>query len=346
MMIMRLYRQIDKKEFSFDFLTCGGDQKYYYEEEIQSLGGHIYRVPKRSVSFIKHHTEMIKLLKNSDYDVIHFHSTHSLFTALELLTVRLAGKRNIVVHSHNTSDLRVKNTGFVWKLAQKYLKTAPVCLSCSKAAAEWLYGTTKGIDIFPLPVTCSNFQYHEEKRMELRKKMGLEDAIIISHVGRFSEQKNHPFLMEIVKEAVALNSNVYAFLMGDGPLKEEMEKKAREEGIQDHIIFWGNDQEVYNKLNASDVFVLPSLFEGLPTVVLEAQASGLPCLVADTVTDEIQETELVKMKSLEDGAKKWAIQLLEMAQNFTGNRIQYNEEIAQKYDIEQVTKTLADIYRK
>ena len=348
-MIMSLYRCIDKDAFAYDFLTGGGDEHYYYEDEIEALGGHVYRVPKRSSSFIKHHIEFYKAVKRGNYDVVHFHAINAYFTALEVLAARLAGAKAIIVHSHSTSDWRQKERkhGILNAAAQRMLKVMVMRrISCSLAAARWLFGEKDRVTIFPLPVDTAAYRYNADDRERLRAEYGVTGKRVYAHTGRFSEEKNHAFLIECFKKVVALDENAVLFLMGDGPTRQQIETLVRDKGLEDKVIFFGNVNDVGDKLKAADVFVLPSLYEGFPTVVLEAQAAGLKCFVSDRVTNEICTTDLVRQLPLDEGASYWAKELMSAKLCSAEEKLHANDAIRENYDTAVVTAKLEAMYRE
>lgn len=347
-MIMSLYRSIDRDSFAYDFVTGGGKEHYYYEDEIESLGGHVYRVPKRSTSFLKHHLEFYKLVRQGNYDVLHFHTNNAYFTAMEVLTARLAGAKSIIVHSHSTSDWRQTNKkqGVLNHAAYLMLRLLAVKrISCSIPAARWLFGGENEVEIFPLPVNTAEYRCDKDKREQLREAYGVTGKRVYAHVGRFSEEKNHAFLIECFKLVAESDKDAGLFLLGDGPTKPQIEAMVRYIGLDDKVIFFGNVNDVGNKLIASDVFILPSKYEGFPTVVLEAQAAGLKCFVSDRVTDEICTTELVKQLPLESGPEAWAKELMNAKLPDMEMKLKTNDIIKEQYDVKVVVHRLEDMYR-
>lgn len=350
-MLMKLYSALNRDSFSFDFMAVASDAPYYYEQEIADKGGRIFKVPKRSRSLIGHYISIYKLLKDSDFDVIHFHTGNAFFCASEVFAARSAGKKHIVVYCHSTSDWRI--SGNKQKLSYKMLSglariymshAVSVRAACSRPAAEWMFGGCNGVSIFPLPVDCNAYKYNAEQRESFRERYGLTGRKIYAHTGRFGDEKNHAFMLEVFKIICGREDNSIMFFIGDGPLRAAVKSRARELGIYDRIIFWGNVNDVYAKLNAADVFLLPSKYEGYPTVVLEAQAAGLPCFVSDSVTDEVCVTELVSMLPLDKGAEYWAERLMSAKLTLPDDKYRYNAEVAEHYDIGSVVEGLQNMY--
>lgn len=351
-MLMKLYGGVDREHFSFDFMAVTSDAPYDYEETITERGGRIFRIPKRSESLPGHYLAIYRLLKHSDFDVIHFHTGNAFFCASEVLAARLAGKKKTVVYCHSTGDWRLQGKKqrlsyrFLSAIARRYLRRAvTIRAACSRPAAEWLYGESKGIRIFPLPIICADYRPDPTARESFRARYGFVGRRIYAHTGRFGEEKNHRFLLEVFRNISERDPDAVLFLMGDGPLKKPMEDYVRELGLGDRVIFWGNVRDVHEKLNAADVFLLPSRYEGYPTVVLEAQAAGLPCFVSNSVTDEIRVTDLVRQLPLSAGAEAWAEEIARTTLPTETEKCRYNEEVAGRYDLAHVVRELEEMYR-
>lgn len=344
-MVMNLYRAIDTSKVEFDFLV-NGSEKFYYEKEISSDRSHVYHICKRSDSFWKHHKDLYHIIKDNQYKTVHFHTQNAFTTSLQILAARLAGADNIIVHCHNTMDWRNKKLIFLSKAFKPILcALADYKLSCGEAAAKWLYGNSKKVEIIPLPVDCKKYRYQEETHRKLKEQMGLSDSVIYTHVGRFTEVKNQTFVLHIFREILSWNPNSVLFLIGDGGMRESVEKQVEEMGIRDKVVFWGNISDVDQKLKMSDAFLLPSLYEGFPTVVLEAQAAGLPCYVSDTVTPKIALTDLVTFLDISHGPASW-VEALKMQQPLSiAEKEAVNDRIAEEYDIGVVVKRMEEIYR-
>ena len=343
-MVINLYEKIDNSKIRFDF-AVNGTEIGFLEDQIDKNYSQIFRMTKRSDSFVKHLSDFYKIVKKNSYDIIHYHTQNAFLTSVDISVAKLAGVKKNVVHCHSTQDWR---TGIVRKLHKPFRpilnRLTTKKIACGEAAASFLYGTTQNVDILPLPVDCDKYLFNQNKRNELRKQYGVEDNIVIAHVGRFSEVKNHGFLIEIFHEFQKLCPNSILFLIGDGELKSKIEEKAKKAGLSNKIFFWGNVTDVENKLLASDYFVFPSKYEGFPTAVLEAQASGLRCLLSDTITSKIAITDLIEWLSIEAPAQEWARRICRTYQKEI-DRKYYNNIIRRKYDTIQVLNKLMDIYR-
>ena len=341
-MIMNIYRTIDRQQVTFDFVVQGKETGYY-EGEATTFGAKIYHVPKRSKSIFGYLKAIYSVIKTNKYSIVHFHTQNAFFTVLDMVCARLAGTNKIIVHSHNTNDWRGKYARTLHMLFRPFIFCmADKRLACGNAAANWLYGTEKNVEIIPLPVRTQKFVYTSEKQNELKVYENLLKNQVFVHVGRFWSQKNHIFLIEIFEAIHKIDKTAVLILIGEGELKSSIEKLVNEKGLLNSVIFYGNIPNVWDKLIMADAFILPSLYEGFPTVVLEAQAAGLPCYISDSVTSLICETDLVKMISLEESPETWA--KIIVCSKKKKQREKYNEMIKQKYDVEIVTDKLTQIY--
>lgn len=346
-MVMNLYRVIDRTEVQFDFMVHT-EKECSYDNEIMSLGGRIYRVPSYNG---KNHFQYKKewnnfFLKHPEYKVIHGHvrSTASIY-------LKIAKKHGLVTisHSHNTSSGKglsaiVKN---VLQYPIRY--TADYLFACSKTAGIWLFGekACKKENFFILNngIDTDKFVFNEDVRLRKRRELNIEDKFVIGHVGRFHPQKNHTFLIEIFNEIHKRNNNAVLLLVGEGDLINYIKNKVDNIGLRNSVIFAGNRSDVSELLQAMDIFVFPSLHEGLPVTMIEAQASGLPCVISDKITREVKITDLVKYLSINFEPTNWAEEIL----NFSNNYIRKNmsRDIKENsYDIETTTEWYKKFIRK
>lgn len=343
-MIMSVYRNIDRSKMQFDFVVHL-DREGDFDSEVISMGGKIFHAPKYNGanhfeykkwwdSFFKSHPE---------YKILHSHvrSTASIYT-------KIAKKYGIktIVHSHNAQSgkgLSARAKDFFQKNITDY---ADVCLACSDLAGKWLF---KGHEykLLPNTIDVKKFSYNNQKRDELRKSLGCENSFLVGHVGRFHAQKNHKFLMDIFSEVLKLNPDSRLVMVGDnigsnGIPKEELESYAKEKGIYDYCIFAGNVSNVSDYLSAFDVFAFPSIHEGLPVTLIEAQAACLPCIVSSNVSKECAVTDLVEFESLDKPAEMWAQEIIgkDGFQRHDMSRQMYDAG----YDVKAGAKMLTDIY--
>lgn len=279
-----------------------------------------------------------------DYDIIHLHSVNIGFMCYP--SAKKYGVKNLISHSHATvySD-KPLNAIRNKILCKNLLKQANIYMACSKAAGEFLYGKQNMDKVVVLnnAIECEKFRFSNEVRCEYRKKLGLEQKFVIGNVGRFCEQKNQLFLIDIFVECLKLNPNSELILVGDGPMKEQVKNKVKELKISDKVQFLGTRNDIEKILSAIDVFVLPSLFEGLPVIGIEAQASGLPMIVSDTVTNELNLGN-INFISLDTQPEEWAKKIINSCTINVDRTDAYMHVADMKYEICNEAKRLQEIY--
>lgn len=345
--IMNIYKNIDRNKVQFDFLTHGVG-KNYFEEEIRQLGGEIYRVPFIK-EYKKYQEQMTSILRENQekYHTIHIHATY----AMSYYDAKLAKKckmQNIIMHSHS-ANTNVKKRKIVQKLLKNQMtKVTNYQLACSKEAAKWMFPKQvieeEQYKIIKNGIYVENYSFEPKIREKVRSKLQVQGNFVVGHVGRLSEAKNHVFLLEVFKEILKEESTAKLLLVGDGELKEKIKQRAQELGILEQIIFVGNSESVQELLQAMDVFVFPSLFEGFGLAALEAQTTGLPCFLADHITKEVKVTDLVVYISLKETPKYWAKRILDKRDNKRENKIDIVKN--KKYDIKSIAKELEEFYLK
>lgn len=315
--IMNYYRHMDRSKIQFDFL-CFLPCEESFEAEIHSLGGRTFFV-SRPVHWqgIKELSDFLRM-HSGEYKWFHNHEVYLTFL-LKPLTAHY-GLNNFIVHCHATqySDrILAAFRNRITCLPIPYMTCTR--FACSEAAGNFLFGKRRSgkhsFWVIPNAVERGKFLYNSEVRNRYRRSLHLEKAFIIFHIGRFAPQKNHLFLLEIFYDIALSIPEARLLLAGDGPLKEGIEKKACELGIFDKVLFLGQRDDIPELLQAADLFVLPSLYEGLPVSCLEAQAAGLPCLISDTITDEVCLDERIRRLPLEN-RRAWVEKGLECYSGF------------------------------
>lgn len=344
-MLMNYYRHIDRSKVQFDFL-CNKTKPGAYDEEIKQLGGRIFHSPGLNpIKFFKYKKYMTELFKtNPDIKIMHSHNGELAYQSLYGAYKNNIGVR--ICHAHNTQI--EKNLKKPLKLLYKtqLKKVANNYWGCGTDAVRFYFGDEivkqKKYFILHNAIDVDRFVYNEETRKKIRKELSIENKFVIGNVGRFMEQKNHAFILKVFNEILKINKDAYLLLLGDGELLEEIRKKSEEMNISQNIKFLGNVSNTNEIYQAMDVFLLPSLFEGLPVVGIEAQAAGLMCFFSDVITDEVKITDSVKYLKLEDGEKKWAEEILK---HQTYNRKNMREEVIRAgYSIHEEAAKLQQIY--
>lgn len=313
--IMNMFRNIDNKQVVFDFLLRS--EENMYEDEIKSLGGKIYIMPPYPNKLVSNYIQTKKFLKeHKEYKIIHVHGNAFIYISA-LLIARLKNVPCRIMHSHNTDAGRpiYRIVHKVNKIFMNFLVTDR--FACSDKAGKWMFGNrsflkvNNGIDV-------DKFVYNEEIRSKVRKKYNVDkDTVLIGHVGRFLKVKNHSYIIDIFNEYIKQNKNSKLMLIGDGPEFETINEKVKGLGLKDKVIFLSKINNVNEMMQAMDIFLFPSIHEGLALVSVEAQTAGLPCIMSDTITNESIITNLVEVKSIDLEPREWAISIDKNMKKYT-----------------------------
>lgn len=357
-LIMNVYRHIDRSKVQFDFLAHYGKPNADYNEEIRSLGGKIYEMPviktEKKVYVWKFFTYIRALIKffktHPEYHIVHGHMTNTAAIYMPIAK-RYGHVTTCIAHSHLAHTQKGQSKLAYWgtDLLKKYIRIyATDYFSCSESAARWLFSPedieSGKVKIIRNGIDSSLFEYNENVRIKLRDELNIDNKIIIGHVGRFYPPKNHEFLIDIFeKYHNRINYNSVLILIGDGELRTAMEKKVQDLNLVDSVRFMGIKPNVYDYLQCFDIFVMPSLYEGLPVAGIEAQAAGLPVLASSTISSEMDITGNCKFLPLEIPAEKWASEIHNILYKFR-RKPEHNRIVASGYDIQQTTEFLQNFY--
>lgn len=341
-LLMNLYRNLDRSKIQFDFLTC---KKGIFDEEIVALGGRVHRIP-----YITNvgHTGYMKALDKffssyQEYKIVHSHMDK--MSGFVLRSAKKAGILIRIAHSHNTrSEGGLAAKAYKWYAGKSILTCATHLLACSNAAARWLFAEeANAAKILKNGIECDKFVFSPEIRWQVRQELQLhQDTFVVGHVGRFAHQKNHSFLVDIFVQLIKYKPNSVLLLVGDGPLRLELEKKIRGLNLQNNIMFLGVRSDIERILQAFDVFVFPSYHEGLPVTLIEAQGAGLPCIISDAITKEVDlNTGLTDFQSINSFPAVWAKKILKV-----NNRMKNAQELVKKrgYDITESAMWIENFY--
>jgi len=344
--VMDIYRRIDRSKLQFDFL-CHNLKQGDFDDEITGLGGRIYRIPALSFNNLSGYYRNLDLFffEHKEYKIV-----HSQLNAMSTPILRAAYRNNIpvrIAHSRNAGakpDWKLPIKAYYKLFIKKY---ATHYFACSKKAAVWLFGSrtvSEGkVTIINNAINASAYSYNSKTREQLRDGLSIQDKLVVGHVGRFFYQKNHSFLIEIFEQLLMMKPDSFMVLVGDGELHEAIRKKCCQKNLLDKVIFTGKVSNVHEYMQAFDVFVFPSHYEGLPGSVVEAQAAGLPCFISDSISGEVVITKYVYSLSLKRRAKVWAECILANYKHF--ERTDTCMEIkARKYDSVIVARQLEDFY--
>ena len=307
-MLMNYYRNIDRERVQFDFLTHRS-QKGAFEDEILELGGNVYHAPRLYIHNLPTYRKYMQELfsKHNEYRIMHSH-----IDAMSYFTLREAKRNDIpirIAHSHSSKldyDLKLPIKYYALRSIKR---VANFNCACGKVAGEFMFDDSD-FRVIRNAIDLDKYAYNEEKRATVRKQLGIENQFVIGHVGRFCYIKNQLFLLEVFKEILKYQKDSLLLLIGKGPDEKQIIDKAVELGIRDKVLLLIDRKDVDILYQAMDVFVMPSLFEGLPVVGVEAQANGLHCIISDSVSKEIKLSTSIKQIPLNGGVKVWADEIL------------------------------------
>lgn len=340
--IRNYYRHIDKSKVQFDFVVHKGALEAYMEE-IERLGGRVYKVTPYQKNIFKFTYEIYRIIKLGNYQVIH--SNMNVLSVFPLFGAWLAGAKIRILHNHTTDTSVEKLRTFLKHILKPFAKLfANQYWACSKSAAEWMYGnsSTNNVQIINNAIEIEKFVFNIEKRLDLRKKLMLDGYFVMGHIGRFMMQKNHNFLIDVFSEVIKKRKNSKLLLIGDGPLKEEIMKKVSKLGLRKDVIFLGAIDDIADLYNVMDIFIFPSFYEGLGMVAIEAQCNFLPVIASDKVPEEVKLSCDIDFCNLEMGAIYWAEKILNDGKE--RNTCLDITSIKNKFDVSLECQKLEKIY--
>lgn len=346
--VLQNLRFINKDRFQFDFVTFS--EKLDFEDEVKKYGSQIhylkYRAEENKEKFIEDMNKIFDL----GYDVVHLHTSYwKSFLVEEIAIKRKVAK--IIVHSHSTRvdlhDGKKREEAIRIHNKQKNIFSTDLAtdfFACSQSASDWLFGDQipkASIKILNNAIDTKQFLYNEDIRLKYRRNLGLEDCFVLGHVGRFTYQKNHEMIIDMFKKVCDRVENARLILVGDGPLKKDIYEKATKNNILDKILFLGRRSDVANLMQAMDVFLLPSRFEGLGFVLIEAQSTGLKCLASEFVPKETKITSLIEY--LPYNIDEWYEKIILYVDGYKRTS-KVDKIINQGYSLEEQIKQIEELY--
>ena len=307
-MVMNLYRHIDRTKIQFDFIV---DKKnsFYYKDEIESLGGQVFIFdhPFKGYNFLQFKKQWKDFFKNHpEYKIIHSH-----VRSVASIVLKIAKKYGMITicHSHSTSNGQGLKSIVKYLLQKRIPKYADYLLACSKESAIWLYGK-KNVDndrciIINNAIDASKFSFDLQSRKKIRKQFDIENKTVLVQVGRIETVKNYAFTIEVLKDLIKIDNNYYLIIIGDGSLINEIIEKVNSYKLNNNVMFLKNRSDINDILQAADIFVMPSIWEGLSLSLVEAQAASLPCVISSNINSGIMVEDYVIKKDI-NNPLEWA----------------------------------------
>ena len=344
--VMNYYKNIDKEKVQFDFIV-DEDSTYIPYEEIESMGGRVFLVPpyQKINLYIK---TLQNIFESEKYRIVHSH-----LNSLSVFPLYAAKKADVAIriaHSHSTSNKKEWKKNIMKYILRPFSKiNATHYFCCSEHAGRWLFGN-KAYDenkvvLINNAIDIYDFIYNEQIRYKIRKKLNIEDKLVIGHIGRFVEQKNHEKLIDIFYELHKKNESTVLLLVGEGPLLEKIKSKVSNLGLNKYVIFLGRRDDVKELMQGMDVFLFPSLYEGLGLVLIEVQAAGLPCITSTEVPTVANIADLVEFIPLSSDSITWCKVLLNKYKD-TVRKSSIEDIYNSGYDIKKESQNLLEIYCK
>ncbi|MGV9002306.1 MAG: glycosyltransferase family 1 protein [Candidatus Saccharimonadaceae bacterium] len=337
--LMNVLRNMNRDNFRFIFL-CYGNQKFDYEDEILELGGIIARISDvKEVGLIKHINDIRNIIRQYDVSIVHAHTYYN--SMFSIVAAKLEGVKSRITHSHNT--VSEKNLSFqkkVYAIIAKFIIStcSKELIACGRDAGHALFYPIRKFEIVANGINLEDFKYSISERTRVRKSLGISaTAPVLLHIGRFEEAKNHQYLIKIFNEYLKINKNAKLLLAGTGSLENAIKKDVDDLGIQNAVIFLGVRSDTPRLYSAADVFVFPSLYEGLPVTLVEAQANGLSCIISDTIDKQVKLNGCIEFCSLQSSPYKWAKKIDIQFTRLKDNNMQ-NGQYDIKFGISRIEK--------
>lgn len=350
-MIMNVYRTIDRSQIQFDFLVYKKERQDY-EDEIEKLGGRVFHIPfsTNPPRLLKHLRALRKLIKEQKYCAIHIATLHN--SAFALLASLGISKLKRIVHSHSTSNT-IKASAF-----QKFYnsltrgiinKLAEERIACGVEAGNYLFGEkrfSKGGIIINNSVDIDTFyNVNQDKVLEIKNHYHLNDCLVVGSVARLNQVKNHKKMIEIAEELKKRGIKSKLLIIGTGELENELKREVRDRNLEKEVLFFGLRTDIPELMHVMDVFLMPSIFEGNPVTLIEAQAAGLPALISDKITDKIDlGLGLIQKENIEEPAGKWVETLLTISPKTLGYTEIYNALSSHGYNLKESSVLLCNLY--
>lgn len=341
-LLMNLYRKIDRERVQFDFLVHYTVPQFF-DKEIEALGGKIYRFSVREdYNFPKYYHELNQFFReHKEYKIVHGHM-HTL-GAIYLHVAKRNGVPVRIAHSHTNNTQKDAKQFIKIMMNHLYAVDANVLFACSDAAGKYMFGS-KQFEVINNAIITDNFVYNEASRQNKRRELNIEDKFVIGSVGRFELQKNQRFTVEVFEKISKVRPDSVLVLIGTGSMQDEIKTLVAEKRLKEKVMFLGNRHDVAELYQAMDVFVMPSLFEGLGIVGVEAQAAGTPVVCTDTLPVEINVSPLIYRMSLDKLMEEWVDIIMKAADNPQRHQNMKPYIIEANYDMNALAKRMQTFY--
>lgn len=346
--IMNYYRNIDKTKVQFDFFV-ETTSNIINKHDIETMGGKVFIIPSYKNIF-KYMKTLRKIFKMNHYDIVH--SNMNSLSLFPLKAAKMAGVKIRIAHSHSTSNAKEKFRNFLKNILRKFSKKyATHYFACGEKAGRWLFGNKvydEGkVSIINNGICIDKFKFNIDTRYSIRKKYGLNDDFVVGNIGRMVTQKNQEFLIDVFFEIQKQKENSRLIIVGDGPLLKKLTEKSKKLNINNKIVFCGAQKQIQDYYNCMDCFVLPSIYEGVPVVSIEAQINGIDCFFSENITKEVLINDNVDYISLDNSPKEWADLILKKSiYNIEKREESYKTFIGSNYDIQTEANKLVELYFK
>lgn len=345
--LYKLFTHIDKIKFQFDFIDTNIDKPCFYDE-FTEMGSKFYKITPRNISIIQNRKDLEELFKKESFDILHCHL--NTLSYIEPIKVALRHGCKVIVHSRSAGSSSsngkinaiLTNTlhyiNFI-KLPRSKIKMVTV----SDLAGKWLFGDKAKYKIINNGIDISRYKFNIENREIIRKKMKVQDKYVVGNIGAFLYPKNHEFIIKVFRELLREKPEAVLMLIGTGPLEKNIENIVKDMNLQNKVYFLGRRTDISEILSGMDCFLFPSIYEGFPNALLEAQCSGLPCLISDNITNEVVVTMNCKQLSLNLSEKQWAHEILNL--QYYKDRSRGSEFLRDSgYSVEQEIKKIESLY--
>lgn len=338
--LKKITTYINKEKYQFDFLTYKGTEPCYYKE-LNELGSNFYFIHKRKQNYLKNIKDLNNLFREKKFDIVHCHLNSLSYITPCLIALKY--KCKVIIHSRNAGCLRSIKSKILHKINYYRLSNLNITrVAVSDLAGKWMFNN-KNFLVLNNGLDVDKYKFSEENRREIRNELNIDDKTeVILHVGAFRKQKNHEFIVKIFKEYQLLHKNSILILVGDGELKQNIYKFINEENLLDNCMFIRQRNDIYKFLSAADKFIFPSFYEGFPNALIEAETSGLMCVVSDLITNQAIIDGIAYKNSLDNSISSW-VKLLEK------DKIVDRDNCAElikkhKFDIKDEIERLEDLY--